>query len=81
MTMSTSGIANPPTILYEQLKEHSTKDVYRYAAFVDVEGAKTPLSIRQWAELFSLDQPNYVAALANDLSSILKAGLLLWLLA
>ena len=72
--------ADPPTILYEKIKEHSTKDVYRYAAFVEVEGTKTPLSIRQWAILFTHEQTQYTTGLANDLSSILKVGFVLLLL-
>lgn len=76
MTMSTkegNPDVTPPTILYEKVKKDSTKDVYRYAAFVDGNGSKTPLSIRKWAELLADNDTKYARGLATDLSSILKA--------
>jgi hypothetical protein len=67
-----------PTLYYEKVIEDSNDQIHRYAAYV-VEGSgaghdkNNIITIRRWAELMAHEDSEYSAALARNISSILKA--------
>jgi hypothetical protein len=83
-SVSSSTMDNPPniakldrpTVYYDKVLKESNDSIHRYAAYVaegpGTEHGRNILSIRRWAELMAHEDTEYSAALARNISSILK---------